>query len=127
MLEPHSDVKPVGDRPSVDPSVAQDRTQTWAAIGERCHHGLGGSANDLKAPADLNCDVCIGFCDGTEDLPPTIGRLDIADANFQVSFVIAAAADKGRISGDGDTRYGIRGLCRRRRAKLGTDFERVAA
>jgi hypothetical protein len=107
---------------SLKPGVAQDRTQARAAIGERCHYGLGGSANDLKAPADLNCDVGVGFCNGTEDLPTAAGRLDIADTNFEVSFVIAAAADKGRISSDGDARYGIRRPCRRRRAKLGTDF-----
>jgi hypothetical protein len=62
---------------------------------------------------------------------PTAGCLDVADANFQMSFADVAALDEGRVYGDTDrrgasrpaaARYGIRAeTCARSWLSLGVD------
>ena len=86
-----------GDRRLRDAGLGQNRLQTWATIGERGHHGVGGSADRLKASVDQHCDVRIGPRDGPEDLPASLIRLDIADAHLQMTFTVITAADKGRV------------------------------
>jgi hypothetical protein len=97
-------VEPVGDRSLADTGSGQDRLQALTTVGECGHCRGGGSADRLKASPDQRRDVRISLRDSTEYLPPTIGRLDIADANFEVSFSIVAAADERRVQGDGNRR-----------------------
>jgi hypothetical protein len=59
-------------------------------------------ANDLKAALNPNRDVDIGSGNRTEDLPPAIGCLDVADAHLQMPVASFTAADEGRVRGDGD-------------------------
>ena len=102
----------------LQPGIGQNRSQTGTAVGERGQLGVGGSADRLKAAPDQHRDVGIGLRDGAEYLPATAGCLDIADANLQMPFAVVAAADEGRVQGDGDRRRGSRRLDRGGVAKL---------
>jgi hypothetical protein len=44
-------------------------------------------------------DVCIGFGNGTENLPPTGLRFDVADPHFQMPLAVLTAADERRVQG----------------------------
>jgi hypothetical protein len=73
------------------------------------------------------CDRSPAATAEAEHLPATVGCLDVADANLQMPFAVLAAADEGRINGDGDGRRCGRRLDRRGLAEVLADFERMAA
>ena len=127
VLQPHGDVEPVRDRRLRDAGIGQNRSQAGTTVGERGHLGVGGSADRLEASPDQHRNVGVGPCDGAEDLPPSVGCLDVADANLQMPFAVVAAADEGRVQGDGDRRRRGRRLDRGGVAKLLADLERMAA
>ena len=99
-------MEPVRDRRCGDAGVGKNRSQAGTAIGERSHLCGSGSAGRLEALTDLNCNVSVGSGDGAEDLPPTVGCLDVANANFQMPVTFLAATNECRVSGDGDARGG---------------------
>ena len=67
----------------VTPASAKiDRRPGQPPVGERSHLCGSGSADRLEAPANLNRNVSVGLGNGTEDLPPTVGCLDVANTNF---------------------------------------------
>jgi hypothetical protein len=49
--------------------------------------------------ADQDFDICIGFGNGTENLPTTSLRFDIADPNLQMPLAILTAANERRVQG----------------------------
>src|SRR6186997_1228539 len=102
VLEPHGDMEPVGDWWIRDPGIGQNRSQAGAAVGERGQLRLIGSAYRLQVSADQHGEVSIGPRDSAEYLPASDSRLDVADANFQMPFVVVAAPDESRVQADGD-------------------------
>ena len=94
VLEPHGDMKPVGDWWIRDPGIGQNRSQTGAAVGERGQLRVVGSAHRLQVSADQHREVGIGPRDSAEYLPASSSRLDVADANFQMPFAVVAATNE---------------------------------
>src|ERR1700745_1778744 len=58
VLQSHGDVEPVCDWWRRDTGLGQNRVQTRAAIGERGHRGVGGSASCLQAPR-ISTALCV--------------------------------------------------------------------
>jgi hypothetical protein len=104
VLEPHGDVEPIEDRGLRDTGIPQDRPQTGTTVGECGQLGVFGSAHGFKVSADQRRDVGTSLHHRSEHLSPSGSRLDVADANLQVSLAVFAAADEGRIQGDSDRR-----------------------
>ena len=102
VLQPHGDVEPVCDRSRGDAGVGEIRSQAGTAVGERGHLCGSGSADCLEAPANLNCNGGAGSGDGTEDLSPAVGCLDVANTNFQMPVTCLAATNECRIRGHSD-------------------------
>ena len=111
----------------VTPASARIRSQAATAVGERRHLCGSGSVDCLELPANLNRNVGVGSGDGTEDLPPTVGCFDVANANLQMPFTFLAATNERRIRGDGDARCWRYRLGRWDVTKLRADLERVGA
>src|SRR4051812_39201573 len=61
VLPAHGNVKPVGDRRLLAPSLDQYRPQTRAAVGERGHLSVCGSADRLKVAPDQRRDIFLVF------------------------------------------------------------------
>ena len=85
-----------------DSGIDKDRPQTGTAVGERGHFGVVGSANGANALSDQRRDVGVGLRHCSEHLPTSARCFDIADAHFQVTFALFAAADERRIHADSD-------------------------
>ena len=81
----------------------------------------------LEAPANLNRNVGVGSGDGTEDLPPAVGCLEVANANFQMPVTFLAATNECRVHSDGDADGCRYRLGRWHVTKLLADLERVGA
>jgi len=64
-----------------------------------------GSSDGGEALADQDLDVRIGLGDGTENLPPTGLRFDIADPHLQMPLAVLTAADKRRVQGHRNGRH----------------------
>src|SRR6187551_646451 len=94
VLEPHGDMKPVGDWWIRDPGIGQNRSQTGAAVGERGQLRVVGSAHRLQVSADQHGEVGIGPRDSAEYLPASSSGLDVADANLETPFAVVAATDE---------------------------------
>jgi hypothetical protein len=101
--------------------------QAGTTVSECGHRGVCGSADRLKASPDQHRDIRIGLGDGAEDLPPTIRRLDVANANLQMAFVVMAAADERRVHRDSDRRRGDDRFGHSPLAKMPADPERMPA
>ena len=86
----------VEDRRLGDDGGGQYGPETGTSVGETGQLRLGASADGREVPADQLLDVGIGFGDGCENLPPSSLRLDIADPDLQMPFVLLTAADEGR-------------------------------
>ena len=82
------------DRWRRDPGRGQNCPQTGAAVGERGQPRAIGSAHRLQVAADQRGDVGLGPRDSAEHLPAPALRLDVADANLQVSLASVAASDE---------------------------------
>src|SRR3984885_111605 len=67
------------------------------------------------------------LADGTKDLPPAVGCLDVANANFPMPVTFLAATNECRVRGDGDARGCRNRLGCREVTKLLADFEHVGA
>jgi hypothetical protein len=78
----------------VTPGTGQNGPQTGAAVGERGQLRVVGAADHLKVAADQRREVGLGPRDSAEHLPASSSRLDVADANLQVSFASVAAPDE---------------------------------
>ncbi len=61
-----------------------------------------GAPDSVKVPVDQYLQVRFGFGDGTENLPSTEFRFDIADTHFKMPLHILATPDEGRIQGHHD-------------------------
>src|SRR5208283_2344421 len=97
VLQPHGDVEPVRNWRLRDASLGQYRSKAGTPVGERGQRGGVGSADRLKNTPEQHRDIRIGFGDSAEDLPTSVGCLDVADANLQMPFPIVAATDEGRV------------------------------
>ena len=109
----------------VTPASPRHRPQTGTSVGECGQLGVVSSAYGFKVSADQRRDVGTSLRHRSEHLSPSGSRLDVADANLQVSLAVFAAADEGRIQGDSDRR---RRGCRHDRgviAKLLANFQRM--
>jgi hypothetical protein len=127
VLQPHGDVKPIGDRWLLETGLGQDRPKARGTIRERSQLSVGGSADCLKAAPDHHGDLRLGLRHGAEYLSAAAGGLDVADANLQMPFAGVAAADEGRVYSDSDRRHGSRRLAYGGVAELLTSFQRVAS
>src|ERR1700733_143912 len=58
--------------------------------------------DSVKVPVDQHLQVRFGFGDGTENLPSTEFRFDIADTHFKMSLGFLATPNEGRILGHHD-------------------------
>jgi hypothetical protein len=120
-------MEPIRNRWRDHTGVGQNGPQTGTAVGERDQLRLVGAADRLQVAADQHRDVGLGPRDSAEHWPASVLRLDVADANLQVSFAVVAAANEGRIQGDGDGRRCDPRLDRGGAAKSLPGPERVAA
>ena len=102
VLQPHGDVEPVRVRPRVTPASARiDRRPGQPSVNAvTLVAAVRPTASE--APANLIRNVGVGSGDGTEDLPPAVGCLDVANANFQMPVTFLAATSQCRVHGDGD-------------------------
>src|ERR1700752_2461832 len=100
VLQPHGDVEPGCDRLRGDAGVGKNRPQSGTPVGERSHLCGSGSADCLKAAVSLNRNVGAGPGDGTKDLPPAVGCLDVANANFQMPVTFLTATNECRVRGE---------------------------
>jgi hypothetical protein len=94
VLQPHGDVEPVCDRSRGDAGVGKNRPLPGTAVGERSHLCGSGSADCLKDAVNLNRNVAVGPGDGTKGLPPAVGCLNVANANFQMPVTFLAATNE---------------------------------
>src|ERR1700736_3309173 len=86
----------------------ENQPKAGGAVGERGQLGVGGSTDRLKAAPNHRRGLRVGVRHGAEHLSATAGCFDVADANLQMSLAIVAAADEGRVYGDGDRRHSSR-------------------
>jgi hypothetical protein len=105
VLKSHADVKPVENRQFADASISENAPQRGAPIGESGQLRVLCSSDGVEALADQDFDVCIGFGNGTENLPPTSLRFDIADPHLQMPLAVLTAADKRRVQGHSNGRH----------------------
>ena len=95
MLQPHGDVEPVEARRLGDAGIDQDRAQPGTAVGERRQLGISRLADIGKAAPDQRLDRGVGLGDGGENLPGAVGRLDIAEPDFEMPLAVLTAPDEG--------------------------------
>ena len=75
--------------------VRQYSAQTRTTVGESGHLGGVGPAHGFEGSLDQRGEIGLGPGDGAKDLAATVSRLDVADANLQVTFAVFAAAYEG--------------------------------
>ena len=128
VLQPHGDMKPVEYRKPLDASVEKNAPQPGTAVGKRRQRCALGPPDRIKAAADQACEIRVGLRYGTEDLPSSARRLDIADPNLQPPLAGLATPNEGRIQGHHDRLgAGRRRLHPHLRWERLGDLERVAA
>jgi hypothetical protein len=111
----------VENRQFQDARAGENAPKSGTTIGEGGQHGVPVSANCIEVLPDQPFDVCPGFRDAAENLTATSLRFDIANPHLEVTFVVLAPPDEGRIHGDRDRRH------LRRRPDRGTVGERRAS
>src|SRR5271166_378215 len=89
---------------SVMPTSARIRRSPEHPVGEGGQHRVLGSPDGVEALADQDFDICISFGNGSENLPPTHLRFDIADPHLQMPLAILTAANERRVQGHGNGR-----------------------
>lgn len=99
VLEPHADVEPVENRKLADAGISENAPQSGTPVGEGGQHRVLGSSDGVEALADQGFDVCIGFGNGSENLPATGLRFDVTDPHLQMSLAVLTAADERGIQG----------------------------
>lgn len=90
--------------------VSQNSAQTRTTISESGHLGGVGPAHGFQGSLYQRGDVGLSPSDGAKNLAAAVNRLDVADADLQVAFVVFAAAYEGRVQADRDRRRGDRRL-----------------
>src|SRR4051794_24852325 len=127
VLQTHGDVEPVKNREATDAGLEEDASQPGAAVGERGQRRILCPPNRVEVAADQRREIRVGLRDGTEHLPASRRRLDVADPDLQVPLAVLTAADERRVQGQRDHR-GRRGRFdgRWHRQRLG-DLEGMAA
>ncbi len=95
MLQPHGNVEPVEERRLGDTGINQDRAQPGTAVGKRRQLGISRLVDIGKAASDQRLDRGVSLCHCGEHLTSTLGRLNVAEADFQVSLAVLTAPDEG--------------------------------
>jgi hypothetical protein len=65
-------VEPVENRQLGDAGISENAPQSGTPVGEGSQHRVFGSSDGVEALADQDFDICIGFGNGTENLPPPL-------------------------------------------------------
>src|SRR5271165_4264401 len=102
VLESHADMKPVENRQLADAGIGENAPEPRAPVGEGSQHRVLGSSDGVEALADQDFDVCIGFGNGTENLPATRLRFDVTDPHFQMPLAVLTAANERRVQAHPD-------------------------
>jgi len=97
MVQPQGDVKPLERRRRRDAGLDQHGAQPGTAIGKGSQLGVGGVPDGDEAAPDQRLDRSVGPGDRGEHLAGSIGRLDVAKADFQVTLAVLTAPDKSRV------------------------------
>jgi len=93
------------NQPAIGGVVTPARVRIDCRAGQPSEGGQrrsGGSARRLEAAPDPHRDVRAGPGDSAENLARAGRRLDVADANLQMSFPVVAAKNERRVPGEGD-------------------------
>ena len=97
MVQPHGDVKPIKRRRRFDAGIDQHGAQPGTAVGEGRQVSLVGVADGGEAAPNQRFNFGVGPGDRGENLPGSLGRLDVAQADFKMPLILLTAADEGRV------------------------------
>src|ERR1700760_1341662 len=106
-------MEPVQNRRLRYSCVRQYSAQTRATVGESGHFGGVGPAQSFEGSPDQSGEIGLGPGNCAKPPAATVSRLDVANANLQVTFAAFAAAYEGRVQTDGECRGSRRLPCRR--------------
>ena len=88
-------MEPVERRRRFDADINQDRAQPGTAVGERGDLGISRFADIGKAAPDQRLERGVSLCDRGEPLTSPLGRLNVAEADFEMPLVVLTAPDEG--------------------------------
>jgi hypothetical protein len=80
VLQPHRNVKPVGDRRHREPGFHQNGLQSWATVSEGDHCSLGRLADGSQTTSDQGRYIGVDPGDRGKNLPASLDSLDVAHA-----------------------------------------------
>jgi hypothetical protein len=103
VLKSHSNVEPIKKRRRGDAGVRENAPKSRTAVGESDQSRMLGAPDSVEVSVDQHLQVRFGFGDGTENLPSTKFRFNIADAYLKMPLRFLATPDEGRIQGHHDS------------------------